>query len=370
MKNNMGQKIPTISTCLIVKNESICIKRCIESILPFSDEIVIFDTGSDDGTQDICRQYDKVKLIQGEWKNDFAWARNESFKYANCDYIMWVDADDVIEEKDISWFENFKREELYKYDMVSLEYIYDAHTDGTYSLHFYRERIFKRSLKPKWFGRIHEYVILTEIEKPSLYCVPFDDFVIKHYKHSPNPKRNWEIYKAMEENHEINNGRDWFYYGRECMWCEGDDSAIDKFKTALACSDLWAIDKLNIYRHLSEIYLRKGDEKESLHCLYLAGECTDIPRADVCCDLGDRLYFKGKYKEAIKWYEMAYENTPNEYDGTFMEYGKDSIYPLLQLCVIEYKIGHKEKAKEYNDKVFLYEKDNKIALYNKQFFDE
>ena len=84
------------------------------------------------------------------------------------------------------------------------------------------------------------------------------------------------------------------------MWCEGDDSAIDKFKMALACSDLWAIDKLNIYRHLSEIYLRKGDEKESLHCLYLAGECTDVPRADVCCDLGDRLYFKGKYKEAIK----------------------------------------------------------------------
>ena len=117
--------MPTISTCLIVKNESVCIERCLNSILLFSDEIIIYDTGSNDGTQEICSKIDKVRVIQGEWRNDFAWARNESFKHATCDYIMWVDADDYITEENARWLLNFKNTELEKYTQVNLEYIYD-----------------------------------------------------------------------------------------------------------------------------------------------------------------------------------------------------------------------------------------------------
>ena len=45
----------TLSTYLIVKNEEQVIERCINSILSFSDEIIIVDTGSIDKTKDIIK---------------------------------------------------------------------------------------------------------------------------------------------------------------------------------------------------------------------------------------------------------------------------------------------------------------------------
>lgn len=360
--------MPTISTCLIVKNESVCIERCLNSILLFSDEIIIYDTGSNDGTQEICSKIDKVRVIQGEWRNDFAWARNESFKHATCDYIMWVDADDYITEENARWLLNFKNTELEKYTQVNLEYIYDMSPDGSFSMHFYRERIFRRNCNPKWFGRIHEFPAITNGET-ILLEVPFKNFSIYHYKHSPNPYRNLTIYKEMEANGEINSGRDWFYYGRECMWYEGRDAARDKFFRALKCPDLWSIDKLNLYMHLSGMAYEEGDEEKTLEYAYLAASCTNVPRADVCCGIGDCYVRRGRYDWAKIWYEQALFNRTEQPDETFMTNDKNTFYPAIQLCVVEYNLGDVAKAEEYNNMALEFEPTNETALNNKNFFD-
>ena len=360
--------MPTISTCLIVKNEADIIARCLNSILPFSDEIIIYDTGSDDGTQDVCRAFDKVRVIQGEWRNDFAWARNESFKYATCDYVMWVDADDYITEENIKWLINFKNTELEKYTRVDLEYIYDMSEDGSYSEHFYRERIFKRSLNPQWYGRIHEFVSAYGADAAA-YMVPFEDFSIYHYKHSPNPIRNLLIYKDMERKGEIKSGRDWFYYGQECMWHVSNEVAEEKFAKALECKDLWCIDKLNLYMAKSKFEMARGDYEKAKNNALLAATCTMIPRADVCCRMGD-IYEKIDRKDvAWYWYKMAEDNVPQGLDSTFMEKDKSNVYPLLKLCVLAYENGDINESIRYNNKALSFDPKNEGALFNKKFFD-
>ena len=95
----------TLSVVMIVKNEALNIKDAVTGFKPIADEIIVYDTGSTDGTQAILDTLG-VKWIQGEWRNDFAWARNQSIAPARCAWILWMDADDRIPADQI---ENFRK---------------------------------------------------------------------------------------------------------------------------------------------------------------------------------------------------------------------------------------------------------------------
>lgn len=70
--------MPTISLCMIVKNEEMHIARCLESITELVDEIIVVDTGSVDRTVDIVSNYTS-KIYSYPWKDDFSDARNFRF---------------------------------------------------------------------------------------------------------------------------------------------------------------------------------------------------------------------------------------------------------------------------------------------------
>ena len=115
----------TISLCMIVKNEEEVLARCLNSVKDLVDEINIVDTGSDDRTVEIAKEYtDRVFFF--EWTGRFTDARNESFKHATQDYILYLDADDVILEEDRDKFKELKENDL-SVDSVSM--YYNAGTD-------------------------------------------------------------------------------------------------------------------------------------------------------------------------------------------------------------------------------------------------
>ena len=100
--------MPTFSLCMIVKNEAAVLGRCLNSVgTALFDEIIIADTGSDDQTKAVAAAYTN-KIYDFIWKDDFAEARNFAFSKATCDYIMWLDADDVIAPKDLEQLLDFK----------------------------------------------------------------------------------------------------------------------------------------------------------------------------------------------------------------------------------------------------------------------
>src|SRR3972149_2146143 len=90
---------PTLSLCMIVKNEEKFLPACLESVKGHVDEIIIVDTGSTDRTVEIAESYN-AKIYHHPWKNSFSKARNYSLKYATCDWILILDADEEIVKKD------------------------------------------------------------------------------------------------------------------------------------------------------------------------------------------------------------------------------------------------------------------------------
>lgn len=86
-----------ISLCMIVKNEEEGLGKSLQSIPEFIDEIIIVDTGSTDKTIEIARMHTD-KVFYFEWCCDFAAARNFSLLQASNDWVLVLDADEVIQE--------------------------------------------------------------------------------------------------------------------------------------------------------------------------------------------------------------------------------------------------------------------------------
>ncbi|WP_235775459.1 MULTISPECIES: glycosyltransferase family 2 protein [Paenibacillus] len=89
-------KKPSISLCMIVKDEASSLDRCLKSAVRYVDEIIIVDTGSTDGTPDIARTF-TPSVIPFPWNESFSDARNFGLSQANGDWIMWLDADEIME---------------------------------------------------------------------------------------------------------------------------------------------------------------------------------------------------------------------------------------------------------------------------------
>tara|TARA_R100001163_G_C5067406_1_gene206496 strand:- start:152 stop:1417 length:1266 start_codon:yes stop_codon:yes gene_type:complete len=99
---NVGKNRPSICFTTMCKNEEHCIKDTLESIVNYIDYWVVYDTGSTDDTLGVIQDFfiEKNipgKLYQEEWQG-FDKSKTEMFKKAKgiCDYILHIDADDLI----------------------------------------------------------------------------------------------------------------------------------------------------------------------------------------------------------------------------------------------------------------------------------
>lgn len=95
-------KPQTLCLCMIVKNESLVIERCLASVRPLIDTWVISDTGSTDGTQELIRKVlDGIpgELVEEEWV-DFGHNRTANIRRARgrADYLLTLDADHVLRQ--------------------------------------------------------------------------------------------------------------------------------------------------------------------------------------------------------------------------------------------------------------------------------
>ncbi len=142
---------PTLSLCMIVKNEEIFLPQCLDSVKDYVDELIIVDTGSTDKTVEIAERYN-AKVFHHPWENSFSKARNYSIKYATCDWILILDADEEIEKEDAR-----KLREVIKdndVNVINLPVLYgrkgSKHTSITNS-----ERMFRNHLGIRYEGIVH-----------------------------------------------------------------------------------------------------------------------------------------------------------------------------------------------------------------------
>jgi tetratricopeptide (TPR) repeat protein len=91
-----------LSFCAIVKNEAHNLDRCLASVKPYVDELIVVDTGSTDNTVAIAQRYG-AKVSHFEWCNDFAAARNDSIARASGEWILTLDADEELVVQSQDW---------------------------------------------------------------------------------------------------------------------------------------------------------------------------------------------------------------------------------------------------------------------------
>lgn len=91
---------PLLSVCMVVRNEATRLPKCLESIQALKPELIVVDTGSTDGTQEVARSFG-ARLIDFPWQDDFSAARNRSLEEARGRWILVLDADELIDPEDL-----------------------------------------------------------------------------------------------------------------------------------------------------------------------------------------------------------------------------------------------------------------------------
>src|SRR3989304_7047785 len=110
---------PTLSLCMIVKNEEQFLGQCLDSVQDIVDEMIIVDTGSTDSTVEIARRYG-AQIFHHPWQGSFSEARNYGLQYATGDWILQMDADEELEKADIPILKKVLRSDLYDAIFVAL----------------------------------------------------------------------------------------------------------------------------------------------------------------------------------------------------------------------------------------------------------
>lgn len=352
----------SISLCMIVKNEELTLKRCLKCVKDIADEIIIVDTGSTDKTKEIAYEFTD-KVYDFKWCDDFSKARNYSFSKATKEYIMWLDADDVILEKDIIKLKYLKEHLDKNADIVMLKYDLNIDSNGTPALSYYRERLLKRKNNYKWISPIHEVIELKgNILK--------EDISITHKKEkSYDPTRNLKIFEKMLENGSNLDSRQTFYYARELYYNEDYDKALKYFNIFLNDKNGWIENKISACLDLYYLYMKINNEDMALDSLFRSFR-FDIPRAEICCNIANFFLEKNNFNVAIYWYKEASTRIFDVSKGGF--YIKDcyDYIPYIGLCVCYDKLGEHDIANYYNDLAGKIKPDDKAYIHNFKYFKE
>lgn len=350
----------TISLCMIVKNEEEVIGRCLDSVRGLVDEINIVDTGSDDRTKEIVKKYTN-RIFDFQWIDDFSAARNFSFQQATMDYVLWLDADDVLTAEDQEKFKLLKQSLQPAIDAVSMNYHLSFDHEGNVTSLLRRYRLAKRVHEFKWIGAVHEYL--------SVSGNLFDSEVaVTHSPLSHDSGRNITIYKKLLASGETLSPRDTFYYANELMDHSDFETAVLYYEEFLDSKLGWIEDNIRACFRLADCYHKLNDKNKELSST-LRTLAYDIPRPEACCRLG--YYFMEQFKnyEAIHWYSQAflYEN---HQQISFQNTSFSTWLPNLQLCVLYDRLKQYDKANHHNELARKYKPNDDNILKNKKYLDE
>lgn len=311
-----------VSLCMITKNESQYITRCLNSVKDYVNEIIVVDTGSTDGTPGIAQQLG-AHVSHFDWQDDFSAARNFSLEKATGDWILFLDADEELEQSS-----GKKLQEIIQTKDISgcfikvVNYIGEEGSLETCSDIIFR--LFRNSERYRFHGAVHEQIVDVILEQePNAKFLTCEEISIIHYGYleseirlKDKKKRNLDILRnELDKKPSDTTLR--YHYGIELYRIEEYEQAANELLTAAQNINpqSFVFPKMLRYIIISFFNIKKYPEAEH-YCKIALSNLPDY--ADIYYYQGLIYYEQKKYSLALESFKQAL-STPEQptYYATF-----------------------------------------------------
>ena len=339
-----------IAACLITKNSEATLEPCLTSIRPHVDGIFIYDTGSTDGTLKLIERLNDaaayvdsdgqfvepkdarphkleeagitrvplapIMVEQGEWRDDFAWAREQSFGMPGPEYdwLLWLDDDDVVEGG--QWLRQLAATTPGEVDGWIVYYDYARDEQGNCVCQLWRERLMRRDRGYLWKGAVHEVLVPPDGRPAALILCPPEQ--IRYIHHRPpdryEPDRNLKLLlrdaQRSEEAGEQPDPRTLAYLGTETMsrgTVEAAGLAVGYFARYLEHPNAgWADERAQVRHKLATCLRVVGQYQASAECEFQALRERD-DWGETYVGLAESFAMLGDWQRVERWAKRALE---------------------------------------------------------------
>jgi tetratricopeptide (TPR) repeat protein len=328
-----------LSLSIVVKNEEIALPKCLESVKNVVDEMIIMDTGSSDRTVEIAKEFG-AKILHFDWCNDFSAARNEALNSVSGEWVLVLDADEVLAPEIVPQMQQAMEDE--NAIVINLIRHEIGATQSPYSL---VSRLFRNHPEVKFTRPYHSIVDdrVAQLLKKELHWKVIDltPIAILHYGYTP------EAIQALDKYTRARKAMEGFFAAHPndpyvCSKLGGlylqigeEKKGIKLLKQGLKSNQADEHVLFELHYHLGNAYARKQEIEAAIKHYKKAMEQPILPLLKIGAynNFGSLLKEIGDLKNALQAYEIVIKTDPNfalsyyNLGGTFkaMERFQDAI---------------------------------------------
>lgn len=336
---------------MIAKDEEANLDRCLQSVRPVADEIVLVDTGSRDRTVEIARRHN-ARISHFQWCDDFSAARNAALAEATGEWILQFDADDLLSpeaRRQMRHVVAAASPACWGFLTPCRSHILRDGIEVTTVI--YRLVLFRRHMDLRYRRRIHEYIQYAGTGAQPTFQID-DDLVIDHYGYMPaqmetkaKNERNLRLLQlslAEDPSDPANH----LYLGQHLFSQRRFAESVGPLRRAIAlCPDPSMDYLVDAYAMLVIALCRCGRGTEVPAVIGEAERCLDTLTSDFHCNAGEALKSIGHLDQALVHFHRALETVEVKKTAK-SDPSTHTWLPRFGIGLISEERGHLENARD------------------------
>lgn len=157
-----------LTIAMIVKDETEMLKHTLSPLIESKSPIFVLDTGSEDNTVEYLEEKGVTVFKLDKWNKDFSFARNWLLDKIKTKWVLFLDADEYIQAKDLEKVQNLIKntEKTFYYFPIYQNNLGEKKTDVECN---YRIKLFRTDKGYKYIRPVNEHLNITDTDDKSYY---------------------------------------------------------------------------------------------------------------------------------------------------------------------------------------------------------